>query len=133
MPISKNSSRQYPLVAKVGFTYEDLESGVDAEAIDLPSGARVIGGRLAITEAFDSATSDTLTVGDGTTADRYAAGVDGQAVAVTELTADEAANATGKSAVNLTWTEAGGGVSAGAGFLEVHYVIDGRANETQPV
>lgn len=133
MAITKNSSRQYPLVAKVEFAYDDLTSGVAEEAIDLPGGARVVGGRIAITTAFDSVTSDTLTVGDGTTADRYASGVDGQAVGSTELTPDEAANTVGKGAVGLTWTESGGGVSQGAGFLEVEYVIDGRANEAQPV
>ena len=134
MAIQKNPDRQWPLRAKVDFTYADFgASGTAEAAIDLPGGARVIGGQLAITTAFNSATSDSLDVGDGSTANRYASAVNGQATGVTALTVDELDHATGKGIVYITWTGAGGGTSAGAGFLEVEYVIEGRGNESQPV
>lgn len=132
MAITKVSDRQYPLVAKVAFTQADLPTGVAVAAIDLPGGARVIGGQIAVTVAGDSVTSDTLTVGDGTTGDRYATGVNGKATGVTALTPDEAANAAGKGAVYITNTAVGTEGTAMVGFLEVHYVIEGRGNEVQP-
>ena len=132
MPISNPSGRQYPLVAKATFTQADLPTGVDVEAVKLPSGARVIGGQIAVVTAGDSVTSDTLTVGDGTTANRYATGVDGQATGATALTPDEADNGTGESSVYVTNTAVGTEGTAMVGFVEVHYVIEGRGNEVQP-
>jgi len=133
MAITKNPDRQYPLRAKVAFVQADLATGVAAAAIDLPGGARVVGGQIAIETAGDSVTSDTLTVGDGTTADRYAAGVNGKATGVTALTPDELAHATGKGVVEITNTAVGTEGTAMVGFLEVEYVIEGRGNESQPV
>lgn len=133
MAIVKNPDRQYALTARADFTQADLASGIAAAAIDLPGGARVVGGRLCVTTAGDSVTSDTLTVGDGTTADRYAAGVNGKLAGLTALTPDAADHATGKGVVYVTNTQVGGEGTAMVGFLEVDYVIAGRGNESQPV
>lgn len=133
MAITKNPDRQYPLRAKVDFVQADLATGVAAAAIDLPGGARVIGGQIAIVTAGDSVTSDTITVGDGTTANRYASAVDGKATGRTALTPDELAHATGKGVVYITNTAVGTEGTAMVGFLEVEYVIEGRGNESQPV
>lgn len=143
MAIQKNPDRQWPLRAKVDFTYDNFTtegSGVAVAAIDLPGGARVIGGQLAITTAFNSAggttPADNLDVGDGTTAGRYASAVDGRTVGVTALTVDQLDHDTGKGVVYITWTpnaDTTTAPTAGAGFLEVEYVIEGRGNESQPV
>jgi len=133
MAIVKNPDRQYPLRAKVAFVSADIATGVAAAAIDLPGGARVTGGLIAITTVGDSVTSDTLTVGDGTTANRYASGVNGQALGITALSLDQLAHATGKGVVYITNTAAGTEGTAMVGFLEVEYVIEGRGNESQPV
>jgi len=133
MAITKNPDRQWPLRAKVTFTQADVPSAVDVDMIDLPGGARLIGGQIGIVTAGDSTTSDTITVGDGTTANRYASGVNGQAAGVTALTPDELDHATGKGVVTLTNTQVGGEGTAMVGFLEVEYVIEGRGNESQPV
>lgn len=132
MAITFDSSRQYPLVAKVTFTYADLTSATDIEVVKLPSGARVVGGQVGITTAFNSATSDTLDAGDGTTQDRYASNIDAQALGVTALTLGQTAHATGEGSVYLNNTQVGTAATAGAGFIEVWYVIDGRGNEVQP-
>lgn len=133
MAITKNPDRQWPLRAKVTFIQADLATGVAAAAIDLPGGARVVGGQIAIVTAGDSVTTDTITVGDGTTANRYASGVNGKAPGVTALTIDELAHATGMGVVYITNTAAGTEGTAMVGFLEVEYVIEGRGNESQPV
>jgi len=133
MAITKNPDRQWPLRAKVTFTQADVPTGVDTDMIDLPGGARVIGGQVGIVTPGDSVTSDTITVGDGTTANRYGAAIDGQAAGVSALTPDELAHATGKGVVTLTNTQVGGEGTAMVGFLEVEYVIEGRGNESQPV
>jgi len=135
MAITKNADRQYPLVAKVSFTYADFtgSTGVGLTALDMPGSARIIGGALNITTVFDSATSDTIDVGDGTTAARYLAALDVTALGRTVLVPDQLDNDTsGTSAVFLEWTGVGAVPSAGAGFLEVEYVMSDRANEVQP-
>jgi len=133
MAITKNPDRQYPLRAKVTFTQADIPTGVAVSMIDLPGGARVIGGQLAIVTPGDSATSDTIDIGDGTTADRYISNTDGKAAGVTAVVGDELAHATGQGAVYLTNTAVGAEGTAMVGFLEVEYVIEGRGNESQPV
>lgn len=133
MPISKEVGRQYVLSAKVPFAFGDFgASGVIEPALDLPGGATVIGGELVITTAFNSGTSDVITVGDiGGTEDRYATAVDGQAAARTALTL----NGVGYSApavIGIDWTGVGAAPTAGAGYVDVQYVMDGRAHEVQP-
>ena len=86
MAITKFSGRQEVISAKVDFGFADLESGSFEQAIDLPTGAIVVGGQLVVTEAFDSGTSDAADVGDADTGDRYADGVDLQSTGLTALT-----------------------------------------------
>ncbi len=143
MAIQKNPNRQWPLRAKVDFTYSDFTvegSGIAVAAIDLPGGARVIGGQLAVTTAFNSSggvtPADSLDVGDGTTQARYGGPFNGQTTGVNALTVDQNDHGTGKGSVYITWTpnaDATALPTAGAGFLEVEYVIEGRGNESQPV
>ena len=123
--------RQYPLVARQYFTYEDLESGTLTPALGLPGNSTVIGGEITITEAFDSTTSDSFDVGDGDNASRYASGVDGQATGRTALTLS-GHKYTVPDTVDVTLTSVDGPPSVGAGYVEVHYVIEARANEVQP-
>ena len=129
MPIDKDFNRQYELSAHVPFTYDDFESGVAQEAVKLPAGAIVTGGELVITTAFNAATSDTLTVGDGNTADLYATGVEGQAAARTALTLTGYAYTEGDT-VDVTLTSVGT-PTQGAGYLVVKYIKPGRGQEVQ--
>jgi hypothetical protein len=72
MPITKKSGRQQVVSAYVDFVFGDVSpSGVGQAAIDLPVGAQVVGGDFVISQAFNSATSDTFTIGDATLATRY--------------------------------------------------------------
>jgi FtsP/CotA-like multicopper oxidase with cupredoxin domain len=134
MALIKNPNRQWPLVARVDFTQGDLATGIDVSAIDIPGGATIIGGALVVTTAGDSVTSDTITVGDGTTTDRYASAVNGKAAARTALSLDGLVNdSSGKGAVTIKNVAVGTEGTAMVGYLEVNYVIDGRGNESQPV
>lgn len=130
MAISKDVGRQYPLVAIVPFVYTDFTSGVGVAAVDLPAGARVTGGALVITTAFDSATSDVIEVGDSGSALRYlsqdvktAAG--SFAIVPTELVTTAAGE------ILLEWTGVSTAPSQGAGRLELEYILTDRANENQ--
>lgn len=132
MAISQISGRQYPLIAKIPFSFDDFESsGVAERALGLPGNATVIGGELVIETAFNSGTSDALDVGDGDDVDRYAAGVDAQTVARTALTLTGYKYTTPDS-IDIIWTGVGAAPTAGAGYLLVEYVLDDRAHEAQP-
>lgn len=126
----KISDRQYPLSVLTRFTFEDLTSGTAAPIVELPPGAVVTGGMLVVETAFDSATSDTLVVGDADTADRYAAAVDGQAAAATALTVTGLVTTTTTDIV-LTWTGVGAAPTQGVGYLVVTYIREDRSQENQ--
>lgn len=136
MPITKKSGRQEVIAATADFTYADLVSGAYASAVDLPGGAIVVGGHLAITTIFNSATDDKFSIGDkvGTAAAAAAT----YAALSADITAAGAVPivATGKkytepSTVGIVWTGTGAAPSAGAGRLTVKYIVDGRAAFTQ--
>jgi len=62
MAITKISSRQKVIAARADFGFADLTTGVAVPAIDLPNSARIHRVLLKVTEAFNSGTSDALTV-----------------------------------------------------------------------
>lgn len=130
MAITQDAERQYALTVDIPFTYADFTSGTAAAALDVPENAFVVGGYFVIDTAFNSATSDTITVGDGVSANRYASGVNGQTAAATALTLT-GYKYTADDTIDITWTGAGTAPTAGAGRLVVQYAIDGRANERQ--
>jgi len=132
MTITKNSGRQDPIAATADFTFADLTSGAYADAVDVPPGAIVVGGHLAITTIFNSGTDDKFSIGDkvgsaAATAATYAA----QSADITAAGAVPIVP-TGKkysepSTVGIVWTGTGAAPSAGAGRLTVLYIVDGRA------
>lgn len=130
MAISKKGGRQWPLTAMVEFDFEDAVSGVLTEVVDLPGNAVVVGGAAVIVNAWDSATSAVLTVGDSTDPDRYAAGINAKAAAGTALVPAGPAFVT-KDALTVTVTNTGT-PTVGNGYVVVQYIIVDRANEVQP-
>jgi hypothetical protein len=126
MTISKNTGRQWPLVATSLITFAELDSIATHEAVDLPGGAKVTGGSLEIV---------TVDAGGGT----VAVAMDG----VTLLAAKSSATATrnpftqtGPATTAPTTVDlvlAAFVLTTGVYRLTVEYVLDGRANETQPV
>ncbi|CAN7451866.1 hypothetical protein LJR066_002838 [Acidovorax sp. LjRoot66] len=136
MPITKKSGRQEVIAATADFVYSDLVSGTYAAAVDLPGGAIVVGGHLAITTLFNSATTDQFSIGDKVGA--ASAGNTTYAAQSADITAVGAVpivptgkKSTEASTVGVVWTGAGTAPSAGAGRLTVLYIVDGRAAFTQ--
>jgi len=136
MPITKNSGRQEVIAATADFTFADLTSGAYAGAVDVPPGAIVVGGHLAITTIFNSATDDKFSIGDKVgDASAAAATYAAQSADITAAGAVPIV-ATGKkytepSTVGVVWTGTGAAPSAGAGRLTVLYIVDGRAAFSQ--
>lgn len=136
MPIKKLSGRQQVIAATADFKFSDLASGVYAPAVDVPGGAIVVGGHLAITEVFNSATDDKFSVGDQEGSD---AAVKTTYAALSADIATPGAIAlvpTGKKytksgTVGVAWTGTGAAPTAGAGRLTVLYIVDGRAAFSQ--
>ena len=127
MAISLKSGRQEVIAAHVPFSLEDFDAAGSTEvAVEIPQNAIVVGGYVNITTAFDSGTSDALTVGDGDDADRYAAGVDAQATGATDLTVTGYKYDTADS-VDITFTPNGTAATQGEGELVVQYIVVGRA------
>ena len=137
MAITKKSARQDELVAHVQFTYADVTDDTYVAAVDVPAGAIVTGGGLAITTLFDSATDDKFSIGDkegsaSATKTTYAA-----------LSADVTAAGTwipivptGKKyasagTVGVVWNGSGTAPTAGVGLLVVKYILDKRAHSAQ--
>ena len=131
MAITKNSDRQCVLVASVDFTYADLTSGSQDAAINMPPGSSVIGGRLVIETAFNSATSDVAIVGDGADDNRYLASASIAATGIIGTWLVTGYEYTAADTIDIQWTGTGAAPTAGAGRLEVEYIIDGRGGETQ--
>lgn len=136
MTITKNSCRQEVIAATADFTYADVTSGTYAGAVDVPAGAIVVGGHLAITTIFNSATDDKFSIGDKVGANAAAAAT--YAAQSADITAPGAVEIvpTGKkytepSTVGIVWTGTGAAPSAGAGRLTVLYIVDGRAAFSQ--
>lgn len=136
MAIKKISGRQEVIAATADFTYADVTSGTYVEAVDLPAGAIVVGGHLAITTIFNSGTDDKFSIGDQ---------VQGDAAANTTYAAQSAdiaapgavaMTATGKkydkpATVGVVWTGTGTAASAGVARLTVLYIVDGRSEFSQ--
>ena len=130
MAIQKDGGRQWPLTAKVDFTFEDAD-GVSVELVDIPGGAVITGGAVVIVNAFNSATSAVLDLGDKTTADKYLSNLDAKAAGGTNIApAGGAFTVTDAVTLNITNT---GAPTAGDGYVLISYVLAGRANEVQPV
>lgn len=132
MAITKNAGRQWPLVATVTFTGgTDVTDTGTYEAIDLPAGAIVTGGQFYTPAGF---------AGDGTIAIHLgdevliaAADYDAENSAVFDLTTDEQAGAPLTAADTIDVVLAVAALTAGTGRVTVEYIIDGKANEVQPV
>ncbi len=131
MAITKDTGRQYPLVAQADFLLGDLTSAAAVGAIDLPQGATIIAGELVIGTVFNSTSSDAIVIGDSGTADRYLGNGNGQALGRTALV-PTGYTYTSPTTIHVKWTSGGGTPTTGAGTLRVTYTLDGRAHEVQP-
>jgi hypothetical protein len=137
MPITKKSGRQDELVANVEFGFADLVDNAYEAAVNLPVGAIVTGGGLAITELFNSATTDQFSIGDqvsGAAArpTQYAALSADVTVAPTHIPIVPTGEKYTKPAtVGVRWDGVGAAPTTGKGLLVVKYIIDKRAHSSE--
>lgn len=137
MPITKNTGRQGPITAYVDINFGDVVSGVAQAAIKMKANCMVLDGEVVPNTAFNSATSDTLSVGDALSATRYLSA--GNIHAATRLALTPTgyqtligANAAASSdQIMVTWTGVGAAPTAGQVTLRVTYIDRNRAEFTQ--
>lgn len=130
MPITKKAARQHVICAYVDINFSDLASGSAAAAIQLPANAVVLSGYLDTLTAFNSATSDVLSVGDSGSATRYLSGSNIHATGTASLTRT-GYQYTAQSDITVTWTGVGAAPTAGVVRLYVTYVVLGREQFSQ--
>ena len=131
MSITKNAGRQGVVVAYVDISFADLVDDVAQGAIDLPLGAVVVGGEVIVTEAFDSGTTDELSVGLPGDSNIFVGGIDGQALGLTTIEPFGAVHDATNNSVEVTWLSSGSAATAGAFRLAVRYYVNGRASASQ--
>ena len=146
MAITLKSSRQEVISAKVDFALADLTSGTAVPAIQLPANARVLSAVLRIVTAFNSGTTDALTVqfSEGTpktyivvpaVINTLAAGTVASAEGVLSNVVTAASNVgflnTVSSTLDILWAGVGTAATTGTGMLEVEYVVENRAAFSQ--
>jgi hypothetical protein len=133
MTLAKQSGRQDPIVGQAAGAFGDVVSGTYLASVDVPQGAIVTGGGLAITELFDSVTTDKFSIGDK----------EGAAAAAPATYAVQSADVTvlgtwipivptghkyaSPGSVGIVWTGAGAAPANGKFRLIVQYIKDGRA------
>ena len=129
MSVKLNDSRQAPLWAFVDVTLADLATAQDA--FELPAGAIVVDGFIAVSESFNAGTTATLKVGDSVDDDRYTpSAADVKTVGTTRLVATGyAVPATGK--VKLTFAQTGAAATTGKARIAIAYIGANRTQSTQ--
>lgn len=139
MEVLKSADRQYSLSASRVITFADglAVAGTDdavQDLMDIPTGARVVGGEIVVETAWDSGTSAVVDIGDGDDPDRYTGGgaVDLTSVGRTALTLTGFKYA-GEDTIDLDPTFLGSTATAGQAYIRVEYVLEDRAHETQGV
>lgn len=133
MPIKKNANRQDLTVAVLDINFADPTAyGTAENAIELPVGAVVTGGDVVITTPFNS-TTNALTLGDVTTANRYANAVDLKAAAGTRTAlgglGTQITSTISQIRANLAQT--GGVPTAGSVRITIQYYVLNRSSFTQ--
>jgi len=123
-----DTGRQTPLVALQPINFDEVKNGDVVVAVKLPPGAIVLGGALHVVTAFDGGAATLALADDSAFAALAATSL--AAVARTAL----AGGMTGKNypaGTSLKATIVAGSPTKGKAFVEVQYVVPGRATETQ--
>lgn len=135
MTLKSQQGRQWPMVVKQGFTFADFDNGAITattvfEMLNLPADAIVTGGLLVVETPFNSSGAATISIGDGGAAARYLGDTDLKAAAATPLV-PTGYKYTANDTVDGDVAIATGVATAGAGYLVVEYIVDGRAHVSE--
>ena len=121
------NARQAPLVALIELSIDNVGAGNGVE-FRVPQGAYVMDVKANVAKAFDSGSTTTLTVADGTTT--FVNAQDAQSAgAVTAALVQKFYPAGG--VISVTLTETGSAATEGEAYVAVQYVEVGRWSENQ--
>lgn len=133
---------QYPLVAEFTFNFDDTRVDVAGvlkdfktvgsavfDAINLPTGAIVVGGEVVTEKAVTGSTAYNVSVGDSGSATRYLSATDRVAAGRTALVPTGYVGAGEQIRVTVAPTVAA--ATAGTVTVRVQYIVRNRVNETQ--
>lgn len=134
--------QQYPLVAEFTFNFDDTMVDVNGvlkdfktvgstvvDAINLPTGAIVIGGEVVTETAVSGSTAYNIKVGDSNDDDRYLSVTDRVAAGRTALVPTGYVGNGEQIRVTVAPTDAD--ATAGKVTVRVQYIVRNRVNETQ--
>jgi len=137
MSVTKVLGHQHVMTAEIAFTYADLGAAVVAslgalqDAYSLPANARVVGGELVVDTAWVGPTAATLDIGDAADPDRYSATpIDLKTAGRTALTLT-GFKTTSPTGVQLDPVLTVAAATAGAAWLRVQYVVQGKSDLVQ--
>lgn len=117
MPARK-TERQVLHAARATITYANSTVTFDAQ---VPSGSMIVGAYVDVTTLFNAGTTNVLTLGDGTTADRFLGASDvteGTAGAYTKALADVV---TSDTSIVATYAQTGTAATTGAADIVLLY------------
>lgn len=133
---------QYPLVAEFTFNFDDTMVDINGalkdfktvgstvvDAINLPTGAIVIGGEVVTETAVGGSTAYNVSVGDSGNATRYLSATDRVAAGRTPLVPTGYVGNGEQIRVTVAPTVAD--ATAGKVTVRVQYIVRNRVNETQ--
>jgi hypothetical protein len=133
---------QYPLVAEFTFNFDDTMVDVNGvlkdfktvgstvvDAINLPTGAIVIGGEVVTETAVSGSTAYNVSVGDSVSATRYLSATDRVTAGRTALVPTGYVGNGEQIRVTVAPTVAA--ATAGKVTVRVQYIVRNRVNETQ--
>lgn len=129
MPITKDASVQQVHCKVVFINLADVATGVDQGAITLPPNSVITSGAVYTTEAWNSTTSDVISVGDSVTYNRYLSAGNFRALAANvPLVPTEFVHPGGD--ITVRWVSGGGTPTTGKARLRIEYYQIGQANST---
>lgn len=133
---------QYPLVAEFTFNFDDTMVDINGvlkdfktvgstvvDAINLPTGAIVIGGEVVTETAVGGSTAYNVSVGDSGNATRYLSATDCATAGCTPLVPTGYVG--NGEQIRVTVAPTGANATAGKVTVRVQYIVRNRVNETQ--
>lgn len=140
--LTRTRGAQYPLVAEFTFNFNDTIVATDgvekafsavgtlvADAVNLPTGAVVIGGEVVTDVAITGSTAYNISVGDSVNATRYLGATNRVTAGRTALVPTGYVG--NGEAIRLTVNPTVDPATAGRVTVRVEYVIRNRVNEVQ--
>jgi hypothetical protein len=127
-----NGEVQFKRLKALAITAADviaIGSGAFLNMLDIPATAIVVGGGLAVTQVFNSTTSDTFVIKDAA-GNIYKTAINGQVLGYTALTPTGIpGNLLTEMGLGVTWIPGSGTPTTGFAYLVIEYFVPGVGDE----